>query len=105
MLRLLRAMRSSEFGVQCSEFAVKNAPTFCRRASLEALLEIQHSEVQDSLLKVKFDRQDLIIYLESLLGFLPPDDVTLTVTGELKDGRRFEGSDTIRVIDKGGKKN
>ena len=68
---------------------------------LEYLLEVQHSDVQDAVLMVKFDRQDLIIFLESVVGIIPPDDVPLTVTGELKDGRRFEGSDTIRVIDKG----
>ena len=53
---------------------------------------------------VKFDRQEVIAYVEVVLKITPPEDVTLTVMGELKDGRRFEGSDTIRVIDKGGKK-
>ncbi len=43
---------------------------------------------------MKFDRQELISYLS--VG-----DVTLTVTGELNDGTPFEGSDTIRVINKG----
>jgi len=71
---------------------------------LEYLLEVQHIDVQDDVLMVKFDRQDLIIYLESVVGVIPPDDIPLTVTGELKDGRRFEGTDTIRVIDEGKKK-
>lgn len=31
-------------------------------------------------------------------------EVELTISGELNDGTRFEGSDTIRIIDKGGKK-
>lgn len=43
----------------------------------------------------KFDREDL---RESLPA---GDAVELTVTGELKDGTSFKGSDTIRVIDKG----
>ena len=71
------------------------------RTFLEGLLEVQHSDVQDGVLMVKFDRQDLIIFLESVVGVIPPDDVPLTVTGELKDGRRFEGSDIVRVIKKG----
>jgi parallel beta-helix repeat protein len=45
-------------------------------------------------LMVKFDRQELISLLE--VG-----DAELTVAGELYDGTPFEGSDTVRVIDKG----
>ena len=45
-------------------------------------------------LMVKFDRQELISLLE--VG-----DAELKVAGELYDGTPFEGSDTIRVIDKG----
>jgi len=71
------------------------------RTFLEGLLEVQHSDIQNDVLMVKFDRQYLIIFLESVVGVIPPDDIPLTVTGELKDGRRFEGTDTIRVIDEG----
>ncbi len=69
------------------------------------LLEIQHSDVQDDVLMVKFDRQDVIAYIELVLEIELPADVTLTVTGELTDGTPFEGIDTIRVIDKGKGKN
>jgi len=74
------------------------------RTFLEGLLEVQQSDIQDGVLMVKFDRQDVIAYIEVVMGIFPPEDVTLTVMGELTDGTRFEGSDTIRVIDPGGKK-
>ena len=51
----------------------------------------------DGRLIVKFDREDLE-------GVLPGDEVEMIVTGQLNDGTHFIGSDTIRVIDKGGKK-
>jgi len=70
--------------------------------SLETLLGVEHSDVQDDVLMVKFDRDDLIFYLETVLGIQTPDDVTLMVTGELTDGTFFDGSDTIRVIKPGG---
>jgi len=69
---------------------------------LEGLLEVQHSDVQDDILMVKFDRQDVITYIELVLEIELSDDVTLMVTGELTDGTSFEGIDTIRVIDEGG---
>jgi len=46
---------------------------------------------------VKFSRAEVQEMLE-------PGDVDLTVSGELCDGTRFEGTDTIRMIDKGRKK-
>jgi len=51
----------------------------------------------DGKLIVKFNREDLV-------GVSVGDDVELTVTGELTNGTPFAGSDTIRVIEKGGKK-
>jgi hypothetical protein len=49
-------------------------------------------------LMVKFDRSAVQEILEA------GDEVEITVTGELNDDTKFEGSDTIRVINKGGKK-
>ena len=49
-------------------------------------------------LMVKFDRSAIQEILEA------GDEVEITVTGELNDDTKFEGSDTIRVISKGGKK-
>jgi len=49
-------------------------------------------------LMVKFDRSAVQEILEA------GDEVEVTVTGELNDDTKFEGSDAIRVIDKGGKK-
>ncbi|MBC8230961.1 hypothetical protein H8E77_15525 [bacterium] len=70
---------------------------------LESSIEIQNSDVQNDVLMVKFDRQEVILYIELLLEeleIIPPTDVTLTVTGEVA-GTPFEGSGTIRVINKG----
>ncbi len=44
---------------------------------------------------LKFDRSEV----KNLLA--PNDEVVLTISGSLYDGARFEGSDTIRVIDPG----
>jgi hypothetical protein len=49
-------------------------------------------------LMVKFDSSAVQEILEA------GDEVEITVTGELNDDTKFEGSDTIRVINKGGKK-
>jgi hypothetical protein len=68
---------------------------------LEAFLEVQQSDIQGDVLMVKFDRQDLITYLETVLGVTPPTDVELSVVGELTDGTPLEGADTIRVIKPG----
>jgi hypothetical protein len=65
---------------------------------LEGLLDVQESEIQGSVLMVKFDREAVVVYLEDILQVAPPADVTLTVTGELGDGTEFTGDDTIRVI-------
>jgi len=69
-----------------------------RSIRLEGEIRVEHSDMQDGVLMVKFDRQELNYYLGETTGY-----VTLTVSGELTDGTTFEGSDTIRVIDKGKK--
>ena len=57
-----------------------------------------HAEIADNgRLVVKFNREDLV-------GVSTGDAVELTVTGQLTNGTAFAGSDTIRVIDRGGKK-
>jgi len=45
---------------------------------------------------VKFDRQLVINALGTTTG-----DISMTVTGQLADGRSFTGTDTIKVINSG----
>jgi outer membrane protein assembly factor BamB len=52
------------------------------------------SDDDSDMLVVKFHRADL-------LGVPTGDAVEMTVTGELTDGTKFDGSDTVRVIAKG----
>ena len=58
---------------------------------------VVRGKVAGGKLIAKFDRQDLGD--DVLIG----EAVLFTVTGELTDGTPFEGSDTIRVMKKGGK--
>ena len=76
---------------------------------LENVIAASRSEIQNGVLMVKFDRGNVIRWIEGL-GATPPTEVTLTVTGRV-DGRvdgvppdlvvPFEASDTIRVLKKG----
>jgi hypothetical protein len=52
---------------------------------------------QEQVAVARFSRSEVQNILE-------PGEVELSVSGELTDGARFEGTDTIRVIDKGVKK-
>ena len=59
------------------------------------------ADEQEQVLMAKFSRaalQEMLAELET------PTQVELLVTGELVDGTRFEGTDVIKVIDKGKKK-
>ena len=48
-------------------------------------------------LMVKFKRKELALYIYSVLG-MDLGDVTLTVSGQLIDGTKFEGFDTVWVM-------
>lgn len=61
----------------------------------ESLLVNEQAQVATA----RFSRSEV----QSALGGLEPGDIELTVSGELSNGTRFEGTDTIRVIDKGRK--
>jgi len=54
----------------------------------------EYGEFHSNCLTMKFDRQELI-------GYLNTGMVELIITGELNDGTSFEGSDTIKVIENG----
>jgi len=54
-------------------------------------------EEQDQVAMVKFDRSEV-------QGILEVGELELTISGQLIDGMTFEGTDTIKVIDKGRKK-
>ncbi len=51
----------------------------------------------EQMLMAKFPRSQVQEIIE-------PGEVELTVSGELADGTKFEGNDTISVIDKGAEK-
>jgi PKD repeat protein len=63
---------------------------------LEDVIPAEWGDIQNTRLMVKFERSEV----EDLIG-TPSEDVELIVTGELKNGIHFEGSDIIRVIDPG----
>ncbi|GAG81043.1 unnamed protein product [marine sediment metagenome] len=52
---------------------------------------------EEQIVIVRFSRSEV-------QGILNAGQVELTISGELSDGTRFEGTDTIRIIDKGRKK-
>lgn len=58
-----------------------------------------HCKISGRRVKCKFNRSDVADLLKT------GTHVKVTVTGELENGRHFKATDTIKVIDKGGKKN
>ena len=75
-------------------------------------IEIKASRIwfdeQEQVVMAKFDRdhsevEEMLVELYEI-DELGKVEVELTVSGELANGTRFGGTDTIRVIDKGGKK-
>ena len=68
--------------------------------------EVANGEVTPDKCRVHKAKQMMIVrfYRSEVQAIVEPGEVELTVSGELTDGTKFEGSDTITVIDKGGKK-
>ncbi len=62
-------------------------------------------EIEPELLWLDEEEQVAIVRFSrsEVQEILEPGDVELTISGELSDWTRFEGTDTIRIIDKGGK--
>ncbi len=56
---------------------------------------------EEQIAMIKFSRS---LVQDFLIEQGPLGDVELTVSGELLDGTAFKETDTIRIIDKGGKK-
>lgn len=86
------------------EYDVDNVDVSTMILNEQVPAELKFSEIGDydgdetPDLMVKFNRS----LVQQILN--AGDEVKITVSGELNDGTPFEGSDTIRVIDKGGKK-
>ena len=76
-------------------------------ADIDANSVLLEGEIQAESILV-YEQQQIVIVRFSrseVQGILAPGEVELTVSGELADGTVFEGTDVIRVIDKGKKKN
>lgn len=66
---------------------------------LDGVIQAIWGEVNGTQLMVKFDRAEVIDYLQ---GYPDGEEVTLTVSGEFRDGVRFKGQDTIKVVNNEG---
>jgi hypothetical protein len=67
---------------------------------LEGLFKPERSSVGGKMLMVKFDAPGITDYLWGKLYHmgLERTSIELKVTGQLKDGTYFEGSDTITIM-------
>jgi hypothetical protein len=75
-------------------------------ADIEANSIVLEGEIQAESLKLDEGQQATVAKFKrsEVQGILAPGEVELIISGELTDGTRFEGMDTVRVIDKSGKK-
>lgn len=64
-------------------------------------VSLSRYEASGNTLMVKFDRATVVSFLLAMTGHMSPHEmrlVTLEVTGNLKNGDSFEGTDTVRVF-------
>jgi len=67
---------------------------------LENNIPAEWTNIEDSVLIVKFDRAAVIQYIRDILD-ITSGEVALTIAATLVDGTSIEAADTIRVISKG----
>lgn len=70
-------------------------------ADIEPVSILLNGEVAPERCRVHKAKQMLIVrfYRSEVQAIVEPGDVELTISGELTDGTKFEGADTITVID------
>jgi len=66
---------------------------------LDGVISPSRNEIIGNTLMIKFERADLIEYIEDVLR-ITDGEVTLTITGNLVQGTPFIGEDAIKVKSK-----